>query len=340
MGVLRASRGSRRRVVLLATVGVLGLLVPPFFVPPVSVLADPPAARLIAVGTNGHIVTSDDDGSTWVERGPGGSQRFNDVSAAGSTVWAVGSSIQYSTDRGTTWVTQYASGGGQSVSAVDTQTAWMAGFTGNPMRTTNGGTTWSPTSFPPGAQFMRGIWALDANRAWIVGNGIWYTADGGATWTTQYGPDPNLVLYHVAAADSTHAYAGGNNLAGPIVLATTNGSTWSSSNIAPASAGQVEGLSIAGPSTVWAAGEGIQPYSPAYETRVLVSSNAGTNWNEPYVSGCSNPVAVTATSAQTAWVVGTGSGCDARTTDGGATWTRMPLPNSSSNYYYQIIRLP
>ncbi|HXY18394.1 MAG TPA: hypothetical protein VEH83_00185 [Gemmatimonadales bacterium] len=84
------------------------------------------------------------------------------------------------------------------LSVVDERVVWASGTGGTYLRTTDGDATWQAGRVP-GADSLqfRDVYALDSSTAWLlsIGNGaasrIYFTADGGRTWTPQFeNPDP------------------------------------------------------------------------------------------------------------------------------------------------------
>jgi hypothetical protein len=92
-------------------------------------------------------------------------------------------------------------------------------------RTTDGGTTWTPTSV---AQLATGLLDIaltpDALHGWATtwmpDDGVIATTDGGATWTAQ-NVGSGQSLYGLACTDATHVWAVGEE--GGILATTTGG---------------------------------------------------------------------------------------------------------------------
>ena len=83
----------------------------------------------------------------------------------------------------------------RGLAAVDSRTAWVSGYEGQVLRTTDGGTTWqdvSPTGLGTEKLQFRDIEAFGAGRAVVMAAGpgglsrLLLTEDGGATWTQRY----------------------------------------------------------------------------------------------------------------------------------------------------------
>lgn len=81
----------------------------------------------------------------------------------------------------------------RGLAAVSRKVAWVSGYDGVVLRTTDGGKSWSDVSVP-GAQTLqfRDITAFDARRAVVMAAGsgsdsrLYVTEDGGATWQLAY----------------------------------------------------------------------------------------------------------------------------------------------------------
>src|SRR5262245_26296927 len=102
--------------------------------------------RAIAVGWDGLIVTTDDDGATWVERPSGGKWELGRVVMSGDGLRAIvtgrfrDEALLRTEDGGITWKSQTPSGGDVSL-AADGLTGLLNGRT--LQRTTDGGATWT-----------------------------------------------------------------------------------------------------------------------------------------------------------------------------------------------------
>jgi photosystem II stability/assembly factor-like uncharacterized protein len=76
-----------------------------------------------------------------------------------------------------------------SISAVDDNNAWICGYSGVVLRTTNGGANWINVSGSPipNTLNMHTIYGIDANTALVGGSGtssfLFRTTNGGANWT-------------------------------------------------------------------------------------------------------------------------------------------------------------
>jgi photosystem II stability/assembly factor-like uncharacterized protein len=89
----------------------------------------------------------------------------------------------------------------------------------------NGGATFSNNGI--GGNDLNGVWMIDANTGWAVGNGgrIVKTTNGGAAWTPQTSGTANN-LTDVKFTSSNNGYACGDN--GTVVYTTNGGTNWQS----------------------------------------------------------------------------------------------------------------
>ncbi len=156
-----------------------------------------------------EIYTTSDAGNTWARV-----QRNNvppcdsvngeygaaiGMSAVGNNVWFIGyssvagtnNSVWKSTNKGLTWTKSgsFANGTAASGSAYiamnDANNGVIVTLAGNVTRTTDGGTTWTPTTTVTGAAFRHIVNLKGTNRYVAVGSaGTSYLSDnGGLTWT-------------------------------------------------------------------------------------------------------------------------------------------------------------
>jgi len=120
----------------------------------------------------------------------------------------------------------------QAVSAPSDSVVWASGHRGTWARTTDGGRTWR-TARVPGADTLqfRDVFALDANRAWLMSAGpgalsrIYRTTDGGGTWELQFtNTEPTAFYDCIDFWDERRGLAFSDQVGGRVmVLATSNG---------------------------------------------------------------------------------------------------------------------
>ena len=111
-----------------------------------------------------------------------------------------------------------------SVYFTDANTGWAVGEVGTILKTSDGGTTWSPqTSGTPNG--LTSVYFTDANTGWAVARGtILKTTDGGTTWSPQTSGTTSL-LFSVYFTDANTGWIAGSGT----ILKTINGGTaWSS----------------------------------------------------------------------------------------------------------------
>ena len=130
----------------------------------------------------------------------------------------------------------------QAVSAPSASVAWISGHRGTYVRTTDGGATWIAGRVP-GADTLqfRDVYALDANRAWLMSAGpgalsrIYRTTDAGATWTLQFtNEEPEAFYDCLDFWDERRGVAFSDQVGGRLIIRVTSdgGATW---NLVPAS---------------------------------------------------------------------------------------------------------
>jgi photosystem II stability/assembly factor-like uncharacterized protein len=129
--------------------------------------------------------------------------------------------------------TEQASGTTQlliGISVVSERVVWVSGTGGTYLRTTDGGATWEAGRVPGGDSLQfRDVYARDADTAWLlsIGNGaasrVYFTADGGRTWSPQFeNPDPKAFYDCFDFWSPSRAIAISDAVDGQTVVITTS----------------------------------------------------------------------------------------------------------------------
>ena len=191
-----------------------------------------------------HYALSADilDGTeTWIENAggltcPAGAPR--DIFSAGAAnTWVVGAGgyIYFYSDITADAVIQDAGNATvQSLNAIhgsDDQNLVAVGNLNAVVRTENGGETWAAVTGPAAGVNLNAIWVRSADE-WFVGtaNGrLWYTRDGGTTWTEKAFPGNGAgVVRDISFATPTVGYLAHDTAApaGRILRTIDGGSSW------------------------------------------------------------------------------------------------------------------
>ncbi len=287
-----------------------------------------------AIVSTSALYLTDDAGITLVPPHNGSQNQVNKVFALDTQhAWAANrkAEVMRTTDGGGTWqpVQLFTPTTGSDVSDVDfsdTLNGWAvvkAGPPGFVYRTANGGATWQHAGAPTTGA-LSGIDALDTQTVVAIGTDgtrglVLRSTDGGATWTTA---TPSAVATNFNAV---HFIGGGQGwLVGDkgVILKTTDaGATWTAqASGLGASAGIVD-VSFADANNGWAV---------AGQT-LLHTTNGGQTWSAQSYGSSFALNAVSAVSAQSAWVSGN-NGLVKRTVNAGATWTQESLLTNADFY--------
>lgn len=245
-----------RRVAMLATaLSLLGVLSTPALATgdtssaqPVFAIESPKAAkgllidvvhagkRLVAVGDRGHILYSDDQGSTWTQAKVPTRQLLTAVYFVDDKHgWAVGHDAQIlaSTDGGATWAQQYQDLKREAplldVWFKDANHGLAVGAYGALIETTDGGKTWDDVSdrLDNEDQFhLNAIAAIKGAGLFIVGEqgSMFRSSDDGQTWEKLEGPYEGSLFGVIGTAQPQTLLAYG--LRGNLYRSADFGSTW------------------------------------------------------------------------------------------------------------------
>jgi len=192
--------------------------------------------RLVAVGDRGHILYSDDQGSTWTQAKVPTRQLLTAVFFVDDRQgWAVGHDAQIlaSTDGGATWTQQYQDLKREAplldVWFNDAHHGLAVGAYGALIETTDGGKTWEDVSdrLDNEDQFhLNAIASIKDAGLFIVGEqgSMFRSSDDGQTWEKLEGPYKGSLFGVIATAQPHTLLAYG--LRGNLYRSTDFGSTW------------------------------------------------------------------------------------------------------------------
>ena len=168
------------------------------------------ASVYFSTGDSAITLRSTDGGNSWNPTETAGIFHFADANNG----WAFGTQGIYhfilnTTNGGAGWSLQYADstpGAFNAIQFTDISNGWVVGDSGKIIKTTDGGSNWTPvtnTGIHPASK-SKCLFFLNANTGWIGTNDgiqnenpdriILYTSDGGSSWTKQYLPIAGAVF--------------------------------------------------------------------------------------------------------------------------------------------------
>ncbi|MBM3147567.1 MAG: hypothetical protein FJ000_06690, partial [Actinobacteria bacterium] len=268
-----------------------------------------------------NFLHSTDDGATWAAVGAASSCGADGIvfpdAAHG---YAIGTetldpmtlcgTLYRSDDGGRTWASDRLVYGSDAtftgLSFPTTAVGWVVGADGIVLATADGGGSWDAQDTGRKADF-EAVCFVDTLRGWIVGSRgtIVATADGGHTWSRQAGPDRTGLRGVAMAADGSHGWAVG--MAGTI-WRTTDGVSWSDQG-SPTDE-DFSAVVCSDASRAWA----------VTRSGSIVRTTDGSTWR--VVARAPERLWSLTHDGSALWAGGD-SGLMLRSTDDGATWTRV-----------------
>ncbi|MFM8320449.1 MAG: YCF48-related protein [Chloroflexota bacterium] len=223
---------------------------------------------------------------------------------------------------------------------------WMVGAVQNGygviLHTENGGCSWERqgSAAVVGNTELFGIYAADAQHAWVTGNNrvLLHTTDGGQTWQQQRLPDglpDSLILGFITGIGNELWVEGnGNNTPAYILHTTDRGEHWVIQRIFNGMMpGGLSGLTVSDSNHLWASGgdsASVRPWqrsAPQEGTqgKIFGTQNGGVQWVQQLGPDRVDemPIAIHAASNSVVWMVGKNN-MIFRTLNGGQTWERIP----------------
>jgi photosystem II stability/assembly factor-like uncharacterized protein len=270
-----------------------------------------PGGTLIAVADDGDIYRSTDAGVHWV----------NTIDAIPSRRQPLGAI------------------------AVGPGTRGAAGTTGSPgqqwYKTEDGGATWSLDLTGPFISFTSDIGYWDADRAIIAGDigKIWFTTNGGATWTAASlpGAPTNGAAWHLSLPAPGIAYAvvTGSNQS-RVYRTVDYGASWEARSTGIPVAGGLTAVGFSSATSGYVAG-----YASGGIGKMFTTGDGGANWTPVTTSG----LPTSRWPADIYWhsnlvglaTVDSSPGGIYRTTDGGATWVNVEAVRARELSFYDSL---
>lgn len=314
-------------------------------------VAAPSKDRAVVVGYGGKILETADGGRNWTVVPSGVDQALYGIYVAGEQAWIAGQDglILHSADGAKTWRPQESNAeftdmdGTKkraylfAITGLDERHLWAVGDRSTLVSSADGGVTWTYQKVKAAGEegveeelaaadpVFYDVRFTDPTHGWVVGEfgKIFYTADGGATWTEQnkslleksgyFDPLDLPSLFGLFVQDSQHAIASG--LEGHIARTSDGGMQWAYD---PLDVGEIKmqdplfDLEEFPDGSGWAVGAAGEIFRREAGQASWKRANIGQDvltWLR----------AIAFSDQQNGWIVG-GFGLIFRTTDGGKTW--------------------
>ena len=220
-----------------------------------------------AVGDSGTILKTNNGGQEWIEQTSGTNLRLNAVCFTDTNNgWSVGRSISddiilNTTNGGINWTQQMIDTTGlwDDVTFIDVNNGWAIGsrynnpWEGVIVKTTNGGTTWIPSSTPVPVVPLVSVFFTDANNGFVAGGACWMGCWGGTILGTSNGGNEWSILVDslgvrlssISFSDANNGMVVGGSPEGGVILRTTDaGVSWILQYDGPPAGGRLHGVSF------------------------------------------------------------------------------------------------
>jgi photosystem II stability/assembly factor-like uncharacterized protein len=227
-----------------------------------------------------------------------------------------------------------------SIFFADTQNGWAGGYAGKLIRTTNGGTNWIDGSVGTN-RFRYDLYFINANTGWVVGgdNGvfptfiphreIYYTNNGGVSWTTQYATSGESPLMAVCFIDNNTGFAVGET--GAVMRTTNSGSNWLLDTTITSY--HLTDVFFVNSNKGWIVGIYLGlPHVPA----IFNTNDGGNSWSIQTFGVGESFSSIYFADVMNGWAVGgNSSGSNIRyTSNGGVNWAYQSSP--TNNHLYKV----
>ncbi len=282
-------------------------------------------SKLLASGSGGGIIYSDDGGATWTM--PDGiipTTSLYAIFKTGDTIFAGGYDglLVKSTDNGLTWKAVFASDGMhcptiKDISFVNENVGYVARYNRMVSKTVDGGETWTTVMQDTNvtAHTLYGVQFLDENTGFVVGksgtgvSAFYKTTDGGNSWSKQIGVFSDHLL-GVHFTDAQHGVVCGRDLT--LYYTTDGGASWTAGTIngSPDPSADLDKV------VFYDSQNGI-----AFGDVILKTSDGGVTWD--YIAPPSNSEMKSGVMLSPEhWILTGGSEIN-ETTDGGISWANI-----------------
>ena len=225
---------------------------------------------LWAVGDYGTLVSSDDEGLTWMHASGSSNQQFSAVavSASGILVTSV-SGLHWSRDGGGSW--QDFSLGQRCESVIVSGSTWLVGsIFGRILRSTDEGETWTTYQHSVGNAVFQAIIEVGGRLIAVGSGGIILTSDdGGVSWTAR---SSGVTKYLNAIVEAgPYLFAAGEG--GAVTRSADGGDSWVP--LVTGSNAAITGLAWTGQSLMAVTAGN---YPGGGENLALMTTDAGGTW--------------------------------------------------------------
>ena len=221
-----------------------------------------------AVGDNGTVLKTTNEGNTWTSQSLGTSENLSGICYAnGNNIIisaANGQTLYKTTDGGNNWSSTATGKSNVGFTFGDMNTGWYITGFNTVYKSVDGGSTWNTvnTGMTPA---IYGLYPYNANIVWVMGDGGVRATTDGTNWSSKITGSGSFTVAHFISA--TEGFVAGWQ--SKLRYTNDGGSTWTVKNSGLAGSDRIDGVMAFDANYLWLQNSG---------ANISMTANGGSNW--------------------------------------------------------------